>query len=96
MANSKSVAVEIEFMGQKIPFRTEGDPALVREIVELAKERIDLAQKRAPNQAPHKIAMLALLDIAEEYIKAKGRVSSYQKDIQAKSFELFSLTDARA
>jgi len=47
------------------------------------------AERRAPRTAlPQQVALLAILDLAEEYVRAKKRVAEYQSQIQAKSDDL--------
>lgn len=88
--------VEIRILGQRIPLKTsDTDPELIKEVVQLVTERIQEAEERARNaSAPHQIALLALLDLAEEYIRAKRRTADFQKKVQDQSDHLLSLLDS--
>jgi cell division protein ZapA (FtsZ GTPase activity inhibitor) len=84
---SKTQSVEIKLMGQKIALKTsESDPELVRDVAELVSVRIRNAEKRSKSgAAPHQVMVLALMDLAEEYIKAKQRTLDYKRRVGAKS-----------
>ena len=50
------------------------------------------AEKRVKEgSAPHHVALLALLTLAEEYLAAKDRVTGHQKEFRDKTGELFEL-----
>jgi hypothetical protein len=40
------------------------------------------------------VTLLALLDVAEEYVQARKRVAGYQREVADKSKELSNLLDA--
>ena len=67
---------------------------MAKEIVELVQERIDAAEARLPTGAIHHVALLALFDLAEEYVQAKRRTAKYKKTVDEKSGELFSLLES--
>lgn len=79
---------EIEFLGQKLTLKTGSDPETVQEAVELARDRIQDAQRRTKGAAPHQIALIALLDLSEEYIRARRRTQEYKSEITRRSSAL--------
>jgi cell division protein ZapA (FtsZ GTPase activity inhibitor) len=87
-------SVEIELLGQKLTVKTESDPRTVKEVVELVQGRLKHAQERTRGAAPHQLALLALLDLAEDYVSAKYKVAEHRKKINEKSSELFNLIDS--
>ena len=82
--------IELSLFGQKIflKHRTR-DPALVEQVVALVNAKVREAQTRSPEgSAPHHVALVALLDLAAEYIQAKSRTDDFKREIDRKSTEL--------
>lgn len=89
-------SVEIKLAGQKIVLKTsEADPKLLNEILELVNVRIKNAEKRGKaSVAPHQVALLALLDLAEEYVKAKHRTAAFKHEMNSRSDSLMRILDS--
>ena len=91
----KGQTVEVRLLGQKIVLTTQDDPALVKEVVQLASSKLKEAEGRAKTgTAAHQITLLALLDLAEAYVQAKKKAEEHQIQIESKSNELLGLIDA--
>lgn len=86
--------LEVDFFGEKLVLKTQGDPEIVEEAIDLAMIKMANAQQRSKHAAPHRIAILALLDLAEEYVKAKDRVSLLKQEMGQKSEEISKLIEA--
>ena len=87
--------IEIPLMGQKIILKTQADPKLVEEVTALVLERLAAAEKRVKNaNAPHLAALLALFDIAEDYVEAKRKIQEHQSELIAKVQQLQSWVDS--
>lgn len=85
----ESQVIEIPLMGQKIILKTHADPRLAREVTALVLERLAASEKRVKNaNAPHLAALLALFDIAEDYVEAKRKVSEHQSEAIIKMNDL--------
>lgn len=89
-----STPVEIRLLGQRIALKSAGDPELVQEVLQVVTRRIEDAEKRVKSGIPHHVALLAILDLAEEHVQAKRRVAAHQKVVEEKSRELKSLIEA--
>lgn len=88
----KSQTIDIQLLGQKITLKSSGDPEVVQEVVDLVKRKIGEAEGRKKGvMPPHHVALLALLDMAEEYVQAKRRVAAYQREVDDKSREIQTL-----
>jgi cell division protein ZapA (FtsZ GTPase activity inhibitor) len=89
-------ALEISIQGQRIPLRARhDDPEKVQEVVELVSERLRDAEKRSKaSTAPHQVALLALLDLAEEFLRVKEKTEAFKKKMSEKSERLISLLEA--
>ena len=91
----KAQSIEVRLLGQKIVLKSHEDPALVKEVVELASSKLKEAEERSKGgTAAHQITLLALLDLAEAYVQAKKRAEEHQGLVEAKSSELQSLIEA--
>jgi cell division protein ZapA (FtsZ GTPase activity inhibitor) len=88
--------IEIKLLGQKIALKAPGtDPDHAREVVGLVAERLAHAEKRSKaGTASHQVALLALLDLADEYIQARERTREFKRDIQEKSGKLAGLIES--
>lgn len=87
----KNHSVEVRLLGQKVALKSQGDPDRVREVVDLVSERLKEAEARARGtMAPHHVALLAMLDLAEEYVSAKERFGRHQEQVQETSRGLSS------
>ena len=86
--------IEIRLLGQRIALKTAGDPELIQEVIQIVSRRIEDAEKRVKSGIPHHVALLALLDLAEEHVQAKRRVVEQQRQFEAKAHELKGLIEA--
>src|SRR3954468_12308763 len=89
-------ALEVSIQGQRIPLRARhDDPLKVQEVIDLVSDRLRDAEKRSkPSTAPHQVALLALLDLAEEYLRMKEKTELFKKKMSEKSDRLISLLEA--
>jgi cell division protein ZapA (FtsZ GTPase activity inhibitor) len=92
--STKLQTMELDFLGQKVVLKSEGDPEVVREAVEVASLRLKDVARRAPGATPDRVALLALLDLAEEYARAKRRASEHKKKLERRAQDLIQLVDA--
>ncbi|MCC7442304.1 MAG: cell division protein ZapA [Bdellovibrionales bacterium] len=75
----KSAAHTLEVLGQKLHVRSDSDPEIVGEAVRIAMLKIKDAEKRVPRAAPYQVALVALLDLAEDYARAKRRATEHRR-----------------
>lgn len=83
--------VTLTFMGERISLKSDNDTDLIQDIVDLATIKLSDAEKRASGSPSHQVALLAVLDIAEEYIRAKRRAADHRKVLAEKSERLIQL-----
>mgnify|MGYP003952398755 CR=1 FL=1 len=89
VSSTPSSTIELTLMGQKIMLKTSADPKKVEAIVSLVKERLEQSEKRLKgNSAPHLTAILALLDLGEEYLEAKKRTHDHLNQIETRTKNL--------
>ncbi len=86
----------LEFQNQKIALRAQADPKVAQQTFELVQRLLEDAEARiSRNAPPHHLTLLALLDLAEEYISAKRRTEEYQVEMTAQAARILELLDQR-
>lgn len=91
----KNHVFEIKLMGQKIVLKTQADPKLVEEVTALVVARLAASEKRIKSGgAPHLAALLALFDVAEDYVEAKRKINEHQAELIRKVQQLQSWVDS--
>lgn len=94
-ASSKKHVIEITLMGQKVVLKTQADPKLVEEVTALVLDRLAASERRVKNaNAPHLAALLALFDVAEDYVEAKRKIQLHQAELMMKVQQLQSWVDS--
>ena len=86
-------SVEVRLLGQKISLKSSGEAENVREVAAVVSERLKRAEARLKGNVPHHVALLALFELAEDWIEAKNRVQEHQGRVEAKSQELLALLE---
>lgn len=87
-------SVEVKLLGQKIALKCAGNPEIIDQVVKLVSERLERAEKRGRSSVPHHVALLALLDLAEEFVHTKERFDNQVGRLEEKSNELKRLIEA--
>lgn len=85
--------IELDLLGHKMKLKTDGDTDFVNEVLTLARGRLEVIDSRSKGVAAHHLALLALLDLAEEYVSAKRRFETRQAALEAKFLELTQLSE---
>lgn len=79
---------EILIQGQKIPLKSSTKSE--NEVIQLAQTLISNAEKRMKNAAPHQIMLIALLELADDYQKAKEATVEWKQKIYQTATNLSS------
>ncbi|MBL7714747.1 MAG: cell division protein ZapA [Bdellovibrionales bacterium] len=89
--NSEStVSMELKILGQPIQLKTSGSAPFAREVLEVVSQRIQKAESRTKSKLAEHVVLLALLDLAEEHVRAKHQITDYQKKMESKAQELLT------
>ena len=70
------------------------DPAHIERLVTYLQRRIDEAQGTAGMASPTKIAMVAALNIADDYFRALEESRDFRREVAARSRTLLEALDA--
>lgn len=89
----EKIQVELNILGHRITARSMGDKELVTEAAELARIKLADAEKRVKTGSAHEVTALALLDLAEDYLRAKKKMVEFRKHAIEKSDRLIELME---
>jgi cell division protein ZapA len=85
-----SRVVHVEIHGQRYPIRSSLDPAYVAELAAYVDSKMQLAAKECPAGDTLKVAVLAAVNIADEYFRSADNV---QDGLAARARELERMLD---
>lgn len=93
----KKQSMEINLCGQRILIKaSEIESELSDQVIELVSRKLEEAEARTTSKtvAAHQIVLLALLDVAKEYIQAKQRTVEFKRKISVKSNQVLGLIES--
>ena len=85
--------METVLLGQKMVIRSDENPEIVRQTIQIVEAKIALANQRSRPNSPLQAALLALLDLASDYVKTKEKVVGSGKELFQKVQELRILVE---
>jgi cell division protein ZapA len=85
--------VSVEIHGQQYPIRCTLDPAYVAELAAYVDEKMRLASRETPGSDTLKIAVLAALNIADEFFRTRDDVRSGHDSLAHRTAELERMLD---
>lgn len=90
----KDQSVEIKLLGQKITLKFTGDSKDTEEVIRLVSQKLADAEKRGKSLASHQVALLALLDLAEENVQVRKHFTTQKRTMNTMTRELSDLIEA--
>lgn len=85
--------VTVEIAGHRYPIRSSLDPAYVVELATYVDRKIRAASDTAPASDTLGLTVLAALNIADDYFRARGQGSSSQDQLNERALQLEHLVD---
>ena len=85
--------VTVDISGQRYPIRTQLDSAYVADLAIYVEQKMLLAARESPAGDSLKIAVLAALNIADEYFRAREDGAAHRTDLTARTRELERMLD---
>ena len=86
--------VEVNILGRKITLRAEGNEEYVREVAQYVDEKMTEAQ-RLGQTSPLNVAILAALNIADDYFKILGKQKQAFAQVESQCIELINYIDSK-
>ena len=91
MAEPKVVQIEVH--GQIYPIRTSLDPKYVMDLAAFVEQRMKLAAESAPSSDAVGLAILAALNITDEYFRTRDALASDTGALTARAEALERIVD---
>jgi cell division protein ZapA len=85
--------VPVEIHGQQYPIRSTLDPAYVAELAAYVDEKMRAASRETPGSDTLKVAVLAALNIADEYFRARDEQQVGRDRLALRAGELERMLD---
>ncbi len=85
--------VNVDIHGQQYPIRSGLDPAYVAELAAYVSDKIQAAARETPAGDTLKLAVLAALNIADEYFRARDEEQRRHDSIASRAGELERMLD---
>jgi len=85
--------VTVEIHGHRYPIKSALDPAYVAQLAAHVDEKMRLAQKECPSGDTLKVAVLAAINIADEYFRARDDAHEGQTGFAHRARELERILD---
>jgi cell division protein ZapA len=92
-AMTESRVVHVEIHGQRYPIRSGLDPGYVAELAAYVDEKMRLAARESPGGDTLKIAVLAALNIADEFFRASDAVENDHASFSRRAAALERILD---
>ena len=89
----ESRVVHVEIHGQRYPVRSSLDQPYVAELAAYVDEKMRLAMRECPQGDSLKVAVLAALNIADEYFRARDDMRSGHDTLATRAGELERMLD---
>jgi cell division protein ZapA len=86
--------VTVDINGLRYPIRSHLDPAYVADLAAYVEHKMQVATRESPAGDTLKIAVLAALNIADEYFRACQDGSLQRTDFKQRTLELERVLDA--
>jgi len=90
---SESRVVHVEIHGQRYPIRSGLEPEYVAELASYVDEKMRLAARESQAGDTLKLAVLAAINIADEFFRASDEVQSDQAVIRRRAAALERIVD---
>ncbi|SRR6266542_4704087 len=93
MDQHASRVVTVEIHGQQYPIRSGLDPKYVADLAAYVDEKMRLASRETPAGDTLKLAVLAALNIADEYFRAVDQEREHHQQVADRAEELERMLD---
>lgn len=90
---AEPVVVHVEVYGQKYPIKTALDPRYVEQLATFVESRMELASKSSPSSDAVGLAILAALNITDEFFRTRTSLTNSSGSLTARAEELEKIVD---
>ena len=93
MSHNTGRVVTVEILGQRYPVRSSLDPGYVSDLATYVDEKMRSAGDKSPAGDSLKVAVLAALNIADEYFRCRDADRSATDDVRKRAMEIEQVVD---
>ena len=93
MSHNTGHVVTVEILGQRYPVRSSLDPGYVSNLATYVDEKMRSAADKSPAADSLKVAVLAALNIADEYFRCRDADQSATDDVRKRAMEIEQVVD---
>jgi cell division protein ZapA (FtsZ GTPase activity inhibitor) len=87
-------SVRLNFFGKVYDLRADDSEVDVREVVEYVQKRIDEQEAQNRDLPPHKLMVLAVLNMGKDYVLARNSLREREKKCASKVGQLVARIDS--
>ena len=88
--------MEVTMVGQKFKVRSDGDENYLQTLAAYVDKKIADISKQTRTMSTQKVAVLAALDIADEYFRAHQKLKTLRHEVRRRSRRLLDILDNNA
>jgi cell division protein ZapA (FtsZ GTPase activity inhibitor) len=90
---SQKRSMNLELLGQRLTVLSDNDEGRVRDLVDFVNRKLEEAKDTAKRAQPDQVALLALLNVAEELFREKQTNASLRRRVRERSVKLLGAID---
>lgn len=90
---SQKRSMNLELLGQKLTVLSDNDDTRVRDLVDFVNRKLEEAKDSAKRAQPDQVALLALLNVAEELFREKQTNAALKRRVRERSVKLLGAID---
>ncbi len=87
--------VRVNIYGEEYTVRSEGDEGYIREVAGYVDRKMREISEKAPNKSPARVAILAALNITDEYFAEKRKQEEGQSSLEERASSIITLLDEK-
>lgn len=87
--------VRVNIYGEEYTVRADGDEDYIRQVAGYVDRKMRQIAEKVPNKSPARVAILAALNITDEYLAEKRRQEEGQSDIEERASSIITLLDEK-
>ncbi len=93
MTDDADSVITVEIFGQRYPIRSQLDASYIVELARYVEKKMQYAAERPSAGDSVRVAVLAALNIADEYFRCRDGRTTADSDVQRRAIELEAIVD---
>lgn len=87
--------VELSLGGQMIRLRSDADEVYLKKLASYVDRKITSISKQTRTVSTQRVALLAALDIADEFFRSRERARGFRANVRSRSSKLLTLLESQ-